>query len=293
MNRNALKRCAAGLALSAAIFGPSTHLEAWGGQGHRLVGLIAFNHLTSIARQNVAWLLGKQSLADIASWADSRVSDEQQTAPWHYLNIPPGATGYDRDRDCPRQPGVAAGSRGDKWRDCAVDRITYFEQRLADTSLDRLDRGTALKYLVHFVGDLHQPFHALGVGRGGNDVLVRVFGSANCSNDPARTAPCNLHSVWDSRLISHRRLDEAPYLIVLERQIAEKHLAGQPPGTPEEWAVQSWSLGKAALVPQDTDITEAYYKTNIPIVETRLALAGVRLAAVLNRVFAAPPPANR
>lgn len=185
---------------------------------------------------------------------------------------------------------MAAGSRADKWRDCAVDRIAYFEQQLADAKLDRLDRGTALKYLVHFIGDLHQPFHALGVGRGGNDVLVKVFGSANCSNDPARTIPCNLHSVWDSRLIAHRQLDEAPYLIVLERLIVEKRLAGLPPGTPEEWAVQSWSLGKAALVAQDADITEAYYKTNIPIIETRLALAGVRLAAVLNRVFVAPPP---
>lgn len=73
-------------------------VQAWGGQGHRLVGLIAFAHLTPIAKQNVAWLLGKQSLAGIASWADSRVTDEQQTAPWHYLNIPPDAAGYDRDR---------------------------------------------------------------------------------------------------------------------------------------------------------------------------------------------------
>lgn len=289
MNSNRLKLPAAGLALIAAIAMHSSDVQAWGGQGHRLVALIAFNHLTAVARQNVAWLLGRQSLADIASWADSRVSDEQQTAPWHYLDIPPEATGYNRDRDCPRQPGVAAGSRNDKWRDCAVDRITYFEQRLADTSLDRLDRGTALKYLVHFVGDLHQPFHALGVGRGGNDVLVKVFGSENCGNDPAHTIPCNLHSVWDSRLLAHRQLDEAPYLIVLERLIAEKRLASQPPGTPEEWAVQSWRLGKAALVSQGADINETYYKTNIPIIETRLAQAGVRLAAVLNRVLVTPP----
>ena len=102
---------ATAIALVATLTLFSSSLSAWGGQGHRLVGLIAFNHLTPVARRNVLWLLGKQTLADIASWADSRVSDEQQTAPWHYLNIPPGATGYDRDRDCPRQPGVAAGSR--------------------------------------------------------------------------------------------------------------------------------------------------------------------------------------
>jgi len=112
-----------------------TSLSAWGGQGHRLVGLIAANHLSRTSAQNVAWLLDGQSLAGISSWADGQVSDWQQTAQWHYLNIPPGATGYDRDRDCPRQPGVAAGARADQWRDCAVDRITYMEQRVADGKL--------------------------------------------------------------------------------------------------------------------------------------------------------------
>ncbi len=103
---------------------------------------------------------------------------------WHYLNIPPEASGYDRDRDCPRQPGTNAGSRGDRWRDCVVDRIGYWEERLGNPKLDRADRATALKYIVHFIGDLHQPFHALGVGRGGNDVNVRVFGQVDCGNDP-------------------------------------------------------------------------------------------------------------
>ena len=112
-----------------------------------------------------------------------------QTSYWHYLNIPPDASGYDRDRDCPRQPGVEAGSRNDRWRDCVVDRIAYWEERLGDAKLDRADRATALKFVVHFIGDLHQPFHALGVGRGGNDVKVRVFGEANCGNDPARPIP--------------------------------------------------------------------------------------------------------
>ena len=155
-----------------------TVLHAWGGQGHRLVGLVAANHLSRVAAENVTWLLDGQSVADVSSWADGQVTDWQQTALWHYLNIPPTATGYDRERDCPRAAGVSDGSRSDTWRDCAVDRITYFEQRTADTKLDRADRATALKFLIHFIGDLHQPFHALGVGRGGNDVTVRVFGNS-------------------------------------------------------------------------------------------------------------------
>ena len=265
-------------------------LLAWGGQGHRLVGLVAANHLSRVARQNVTWLLDGQSLAEVSSWADGQVTDWQQTAPWHYLNIPPDASGYDRDRDCPRQPGVAAGARADTWRDCAVDRIAYMEQRAADRALDRADRATALKYLVHFIGDLHQPFHALGVGRGGNDVAVRVFGVSNCGNDPARPPlPCNLHSVWDSRLIAHRDLPDQAYAATLEKLIAQQRWVSQSPGTPAEWAEQSWALGKAALVKPNTNIDEDYYRKQIGVVDERLALGGVRLAAVLNRVFVAPP----
>jgi hypothetical protein len=279
-------------ALLLAIAG-AVSVDAWGAQGHRLVGLVAAKHLSPTASANVRWLLGKETLADISSWADQQVGDQVQTSWWHYLNIPPDAVGYDRDRDCPRQPGVDAGSRGDTWRDCVVDRIAYFEQRLADSKLDRLDRGTALKFLVHFVGDLHQPFHALGVGRGGNDVKVRVFGESNCGNDPTRPPlPCNLHSVWDSRLIAHRNLDDAHYLDVLEKLRAAKGWEQRPPGTPAEWAVESWALARTALVAPDTNIDEKYYAVQLPVIDERLALGGVRLAAVLNRVFTAQPPAN-
>ena len=269
----------------------STGLAAWGGQGHRLVGLIAADRLTPIARRNVTWLLERQTLADVASWADQQRGDTVQTGLWHYLNIPPDAGGYERDRDCPPQAGVERGSRGDRWRDCAVDRILYFEQRTADTTLDRADRATALKYLVHFVGDLHQPFHALGVGHGGNDITVVVFGSSNCGTDD-RPSPCNLHAVWDSRLIGRRGLEEASYLAALGKLIGDKHLDARPLGTPAEWAVESWSAAKVALLPSGGAVDETYYTAQIPVVDERLALAGVRLAAVLNRTLTTPPPTD-
>ena len=270
----------------------SSSLTAWGGQGHRLVGLIAADRLTPVARQNVTWLLDGQSLADVSSWADTITSDQQQTSLWHYLNIPPDAGGYDRDRDCPRQPGAAPGSRGDRWRDCVVDRIGYWEERLRDLSLDRADRATALKFLVHFVGDLHQPFHALGVGRGGNDVHVRVFGEANCSDDAAKPRPCNLHSVWDSRLIARRNVDDRSYLAALQKLIVERRWGSQPAGTPAQWAEQSWRLAKEALVSPGTNVDEGYYRRHIGVIDERIALGGVRLAAVLNRVLITPPKAQ-
>jgi hypothetical protein len=266
----------------------SVELNAWGAQGHRLVGLIAAERLTPVAKQNVASLLDGQTLADVSSWADTLTSDQVQTSYWHYLNIPPAASGYDRDRDCPKQPGAAAGARSDRWRDCVVDRIAYWEERLGDGKLDRADRATALKFVVHFIGDLHQPFHALGVGRGGNDIKVRVFGEANCGNDPAKPNPCNLHSVWDSRLIARRALDDGEYLAELRSVISRKGLGSIPVGTPAQWAEQSFRLAKEALVAPDTNIDEGYYRRHITVIDERLSLGGLRLAAELNRVLTAP-----
>ena len=291
------------LAIVATLVLSIDSLVAWGGQGHRLVGLIAAERLTPVAKQNVAWLLDGQTLADVSSWADSLTSDQVQTSYWHYLNIPPAATGYDRDRDCPKQPGVEAGSRSDRWRDCVVDRIGYWEERLGDPKLDRADRATALKFIVHFIGDLHQPFHALGVGRGGNDVKVRVFGEANCgpstgsgppraesrgSNDSQRPNPCNLHSVWDGRLIARKALDDTAYLVELKTLINARRFGSLPPGTPAQWAEQSFRLAKEALVTPDTNIDEGYYRRHITVIDERLSLGGVRLASELNRILITP-----
>ena len=279
-------------ALIAAVAVSTMRVEAWGRQGHRLVARIAAERLTPVARRNVAWLIGPQALADVASWADDFIDGNEQTAFWHYINIPPDATTYDRDRDCPRQPGVAAGAPHDKWRDCVVDRIPFQHERLGNVSLDRADRAVALKFLVHFVGDLHQPFHALGVERGGNGIKVSAFGAPDCGGDPARPYPCNLHVVWDSMLTGHRNLDDEHYLAALRDLIRTKHLESRPPGTAVEWALQSRSLARAALLPQAGNADEAYYRANIAIVDERLALAGLRLADLLNRALTSPPPAQ-
>jgi hypothetical protein len=273
-------------AAAIAVVIATSLVAGWSGQGHRLVGLLAAERLTPQARAEVRRLLDGHTLADVANWADTIRSDQQQTYGWHFLNIPPDASGYDRDRDCPRAAGVAEGSRSDRWRDCAVDRILFWEQRLADVSLDRADRAIALKFLVHFVGDLHQPFHTLGVGRGGNDVHVRVFGDANCAEEGEKRFPCNLHAVWDGRLIARRNLDDRAYVARLQKLIVDKRLGSQPAGAPAQWAEQSWRLAKEALVTPGANIDETYYQRHIAAIDDRIALAGVRLAAVLNRSLA-------
>lgn len=280
------------LTLAVWVASASTGLLAWGAQGHRLVALLAAEQLTPVARQNVDWLIGPETLADVASWADQYHQGNFQTSFWHYVNVPPDAKAYDRDRDCPRQPTIAAGAFQDKWRDCVVDRIPYNEERLADARLDRADRAIALKFLVHFVGDLHQPYHSLGVERGGNGVLVSIFGRTDCGSDPARPSPCNLHSVWDSALITHRALDDAAYLAVLRDLIRKSRLDTRPVATVPEWTMESHALARAALLPQKGSADEAYYRAHIGEVDERLALAGVRLAALLNRSLTSPPPSK-
>jgi hypothetical protein len=269
--------------LIAAALATTAHPDAWGAQGHRLVALVAAAQLTPQARQNVQRLLGDETLADVSIWADEYLVGNNQTAFWHYVNIPADARSYDRDRDCPRQPGVAAGGRGDIWRDCVVDRIAYSEERLANPMLDRSDRAIALKFLVHFVADIHQPFHASAVERGGNGILVRVFGSDSCGGTPDRPVPCNLHSVWDTQLIAHRGLNDGEYARRLERLVAQERMARRPAGLPAEWAMESLVLANTAMLPQRAEADEAYYQRHIGTIDERLALGGVRLAALVNR----------
>jgi hypothetical protein len=282
MGISRLGRCV-GVALFSIAGITTATVHSWSPQGHRLVALVAANHLTPAARQGVTMLLGPESLADVAVWADQYQSGNNQTSFWHYVNIPPDATSYDRNRDCPVQPGVTAGARNDRWRDCVIDRILYNQERLADRSLDRADRAIALKFLVHLIGDLHQPLHALGVARGGNGIPVSVFGSATCSYDDGSTYPCNLHSVWDTSLIAHRRLNDRQYVAALERLVSERKWTATDTGSPAEWAMESHALAKAGLLSAGGIVDEAYFRAHIAVVDGRLALGGLRLAAWLNR----------
>ena len=259
--------------------------HAWGPQGHKLVAMVAMEHLTPIARRNVRFLLGKETLADVASWPDVYRPLETQTGSWHYVDIPAGASTYDRNRDCPTQPGVKAGASNDKWRDCVVDRILFFEGRVGDTSLDPADRAIALKYLVHFVGDIHQPLHTTGVEKGGNGILVTVFGSDTCGK-----YPCNLHSVWDSGLILHRELSDTQYLSLLNKEFGSTPSATGA-DDPAAWANEGNALLPNLMLPQGGSVDQAYFDREIPVVDHQLELAGLRLAEVLNRTFTTPPVA--
>jgi len=164
------------------------NLFAWGGEGHKIIAAIADKRLTPGARMQVIALLEGTPLPDVASWADDVRKERPETSRWHYVDIPYEATSYDAARDCQLT------DHGD----CVIAEIVRAEKMLGDTSQSEADRAEALKFLIHFLGDMHQPLHCAerkdpvtGKGdRGGNDVHLSFFGT-----------PTNLHAVWDSGLI--------------------------------------------------------------------------------------------
>jgi hypothetical protein len=160
-----------------------------------------------------------------------------------------------------------------------VDRIELIKNVLSDSNAPRDDRIEAFKFLVHFVGDVHQPFHAIGEAAGGNGIVVTQFGSTECGRHP-----CNLHGAWDSGLIAHTAMGRDEYVAHLEKLISDEHLTAT--GSPEDWANESHEYAKSALLPDRTQIDENYYEKEIKVVDRRLALAGLRLAALLNEAFA-------
>jgi hypothetical protein len=263
-------RCLAAWSALLSLLVSAPPLHAWGPEGHAIVAEIAWDHLTAPARQNVHKLLGNAGLASIASWPDEIRPALPETSSWHYVNIPSNADGYLAARDCPGG-------------NCVVAKIAFYGQVLGDPRFSPEAHLLALKFLVHFVGDVHQPFHALADGRGGNDIRVINHGMSQCGNNP-----CELHGVWDGDLVTESGMDARQYSSFLEKRIRRDHLSPGP-SDPSVWADESWKLAKNALVQPGTALDEAYYQQERPIVEQRLALAGLRLARILNQDLDSAP----
>lgn len=255
---------------------------AWGPEGHQVVGDIARAHLTTSARQRIHELLGNDDLASISTWADEVRNQRPETYGWHFVDIPMNAAGFVGNRDCFRVDDKHPEANQDH-HNCVVDRIEMFERVLADRNASAADRVEALKFLVHFVGDIHQPLHAVGEARGGNDIHVVEFGSAQCG-----TRPCNLHFVWDVGLIEHTGWTETKYASHIEKLIEERNLLKHAQGNPEDWANESFRLAHQVWLSEGGQSDEAYYERNIEVVDERLALAGLRLAGLLNEALGVP-----
>jgi len=269
-------------AAAAAAFIPSPAL-AWGKTGHRVVAAIADTQLSGLARAHVEQILGPgESLDEAANWPDEMRAAPgdfwQKTAtPWHYVTL--NGIIYDH-----------APPEGD-----ALEALGRFSKTLQDPNASRADKQLALRFIVHLVGDLHQPLH---VGKccdkGGNDVKVTWFGK-----------PTNLHAVWDSQLVDDEQLSFTELAAKLERHISPQDVVKWWDVNPRDWISESAEIRDTVYPPPAKpvkgrkpkkgqpllpDLSYSYVYKFTPVMERRLSQGGVRLAAYLNAIFAEPQP---
>lgn len=264
-----------GIVVAAALVAiavPSPAL-AWGKTGHRVVAAIADTQLSGLARAHVKEIIGVESLDEAANWPDEMRSDTapfwQKTAtPWHYVTFD-GIT-YDH-----------APPEGD-----ALEALGRFRATLQDPAASLADKQLALRFVVHLVGDLHQPLH---VGkccdRGGNEVKVAWFGKST-----------NLHAVWDSALVDDEQLSFTELAAKLERHTSNQDVIDWWDINPRDWITESAQIRETVYPAATSDpkklpeLSYAYVYRFSPVMEQRLKQAGVRLAAYLNDIYAKPQP---
>ena len=241
-------------------------LLAWGSEGHRLIARIADAQLTEITRARVAAILGpNRTLVSVATWADDVRREDAGTAPWHFVNIPIIAAHLNMSRDCPGN-------------NCVVAKIAQLQKALQDPATLPGARAEALMFLVHFIGDIHQPLHCGdNHDRGGNEVQVELAGR-----------PRNLHSAWDSGILG--RMGTEDQLFPAYSQESMKRAKKFRKGTASDWAEEGHKISKSMvyrLLPKAAPTTRpnldgAYERSAAPIIRKQIERAGARWAWVLN-----------
>lgn len=271
-----MQRLLFGLILS--ICTPSLAL-AWGGLGHRTVAEIAAHYLSEKADAQVRDLLGGGSTAakamvDVAIWADENETPESY--PWHTVDIPPDGIRYDRARDC-------------KNDDCIVERTKEFSRIVGDQQVEKSLRVNALKYLIHFVGDIHMPLHAYAPLNHPTGTWVRIGDRTQ-----------KLHLWWDNELVEELGSDPAELAKMLAAEITADQQKSWIGGASDDWANESHNMARE-FVSRHNMISvvrggENFEQTPIVlptsvidetkrIIGHRLKMSGVRLAWLLNQAF--------
>jgi hypothetical protein len=271
------------LALVATLAASAPAL-AWSDLGHALVGELAERHLDPAAEAEVRRLLAGEpdpTLAGVASWAD-RLRDTdparfKATSRWHYVNTPPGEQcDYVPARDCPGG-------------ECVIGAIQAQRAILADRSQPDAVRRDALKFLVHFVGDVHQPMHAnnhddLGGNRFQVSLRTDLAPEAYARNRYVDgVMGTNLHSVWDYYILGSEGLSLQQYADRLDDLPWPPMPADGPNTGAAAWAGESCRLVDArGLYPATHKLDDAYLDAYRPLAEQRVRQAAWRLAQVLD-----------
>jgi len=264
------QKCTA--ALLALLLVPAS-VFAWGTMGHRAVARIAENHLTPKARQEVAKILGTESMPIVSTWPDEIRSDAQykDTGPWHYLNVASGLDfpGFVAQLTASAAPAPAAPTN-------AYTALAQVRADLKDSKKTAEERVFALKFLIHLVGDVHQPLHVgHAEDRGGNSISTNWRGRDT-----------NLHSIWDGDLVEYPGLTYNEMATAYDRATPAQIKQWQQDDV-STWLFESYQLCTpiyAAAAP-NSKLDYHFYPTFGPNVEQQILKAGIRLAGVLNDTF--------
>lgn len=244
----------------------SSPVLAFGANGHRITGAIAHEFLSLKAKEEIQAIMGHESLAQTSTWPDVMRSDpdvywQKTTPPWHYVSVPDGKSYID----------VIAPPQGD-----AFTALKGFKADLLNPDSSKAEKRRAISFIVHLIGDLHQPLHVgNGTDRGGNDVKLTFFGSNS-----------NLHRVWDSDLIKSEDLSYSEFTEWLLPTISGDDVKNWHQTDPLVWMNESQAI-RMNIYPdeENANLSWDYRYQHVPTVKTRLKQAGVRIAHYLNEIF--------
>lgn len=253
----------------------------WGRAGHRVVARLAERQLTDAARAKAAAVFGVEpeqladAMADGSTWPDEIDRRATGTSDWHYIDLELNDCRSDMARRCPNG-------------DCVTVKINELLANLEAGKVTKWSLAEQLKFVIHFVGDMHQPLHSSdNTDRGGN-----------CVRTEAPVPSRNLHSLWDSGILEQKPVDEKAMAQSLEAAI----LPVWKTGTVEDWmweshiigigtvygplltkiAISNAGLAESCDAGVTVQITQAYIDNAEPVVKMQLAKAGARLAKLLN-----------
>lgn len=296
---------------------------SWGCEGHQAVAMIAEKQMSAHAREMANKLLQSQPIdpslprycsshgldlmADASTWADDLRSSRPEASPWHYIDIPRDAPRGALTEYCPSPRG------------CVTSAIEHQVELLRSTETEASVRADALRFIIHFVGDLHQPLHCVSNNDlGGNCVPIDFFGNPPVEKNPqSETYAPNLHSIWDVGIIQHLKGTHtvAQWAAALDHQFHSQAGAWQEEGVNvDNWVWESHELAdtvayaklpvaipvekpevvrgcsddnrvSARMLKLHEQVSQRYVNAVASTVDQQIAKAGVRLAMVLNQIW--------
>jgi hypothetical protein len=242
----------------------STSAFGWGSLGHQIVGEIAEKALSSSAKRKLKTIMGRETLAKASLWPDEVKSEAEwdYAKYWHFVSIADYST-YDRDRKHPK---------GD-----IVKGLQYFVDQLTNRRSTSYQKKIAIRFIVHFVGDFHQPLHiGKKEDRGGNDIKFKWNGN--------RT---NLHSIWDHEMINGQNLTLDEYVSFINHVDKYRVLKWQKTRV-RDWLNEGMHLRKTAYKLPNMRVSNWEYKytaQHIKTINKQMLKAGFRLAALLENLL--------